>query len=613
MRRRPVLPALALVAAAPLALLAAQPASAALVPSPPTVSADDAALTLAPIGTYESGVFEEGAAEIVAYYAAGQRLLVVNAVAGSVEVLDVSDPTAPVSLFSYDIASEFVGVANSVAVRADGLAAVAVEAAVKTDPGRVVFFDAAGNGAPLGSVEVGALPDMLTFTPDGTRVVVANEAEPDKLTNTIDPQGTVSIVSVPSTVSAPAQEAVQTVDFLRFDPPTSAPLPEGVRVYGGVPGSATPIADSLEPEYITVDSSSSRAYVTLQEANAIAEIDLDAAELLEVRPLGFKDWSADVFDGSDEDGPLDEKGDPTGLINLASWPVLGIYSPDAIASYSAGGSTYLVTANEGDAREWGENAPNEYLEEERVEDLTLCSNLDPALQTDAAIGRLNVSIANGYDADQDCYSELYTLGGRSFSIWSADGTQVFDSGSDFERITAELLPEFFNSDHAETEFDSRSDSKGPEPEGITLGEVGGRTYAFIGLERIGGVMVYDITSPTEASFVTYVNNRDFEADLESPEAGDLGPEGLTFITAADSPTGAPMLAVGNEVSGTTTLYSITAAATDPGTVPPIDPNTGGPAGELAATGAETAGAVLLGALALVGGLALLLVRRRRTA
>ena len=157
--------------------------------------------------------------------------------------------------------------------------------------------------------------------------------------------------------------------------------------------------------------------------------------------------------------------------------------------------------------------------------------------------------------------------GRSFSIWTTDGAQVFDSGDAFERITYAANPDFFNSNHTESVLEGRSDDKGPEPENLTIGAVDGRTYAFIGFERVGGVVVFDITDPAASRFVTYVNNRDFSVSVEDADdpdsvlsqAGDLGPEGLAFIAAESSPTGAPLLAVANEVSGTTTLFSITAA------------------------------------------------------
>jgi Ca2+-binding RTX toxin-like protein len=237
-----------------------------------------------------------------------------------------------------------------------------------------------------------------------------------------------------------------------------------------------------------------------------------------------------------------------------------MYQPDAIATFAVNGETYIVTANEGDARDY-----DTFSEEVRVADLTLDPDAFPnadELQAEAALGRLTVTNTLGDpDGDGD-FDQLFSFGARSFSIWDSAGNLVFDSGDDFERITAELLPDNFNSDNDENDsFDSRSDAKGPEPEGVVTGVVDGRTYAFIGLERIGGIMVYDVTDPVSPSFVQYINTRDFEGNAEAGTAGDLGPEGLVFIAAEDSPTGRPLLAVANEVSGSTTLYDFGTNAT----------------------------------------------------
>jgi len=245
-----------------------------------------------------------------------------------------------------------------------------------------------------------------------------------------------------------------------------------------------------------------------------------------------------------------DASDRDSQINIRAWPLLGMYEPDSIAAYSVNGHTYLVTANEGDAREW----PG-LVEEARVSALTL----DGAAFPDAAVLRQNTNLGRHTvtrtlgDADGNgAHEKLYTLGGRSFSIWASDGTQVYDSGSDFERITAGVVPANFNASNNSSTFDDRSDNKGPEPEAITVGEIDDRTYAFIGLERTGGIMVYDVTNPASPLFVDYLNNRNFAAGT-----GDLGPESLAFISARESPNGRPLLMAANEISGTVTLYSIT--------------------------------------------------------
>jgi hypothetical protein len=255
-----------------------------------------------------------------------------------------------------------------------------------------------------------------------------------------------------------------------------------------------------------------------------------------------------------------DASDRDNAINIRDWPVLGMYEPDAISVFSSRGQLYFATANEGDARDW----PG-LTEEARVSSLTL----DPAafpngamLKQNGNLGRLNVTRMLGdIDGDND-FDALYTLGGRSFSIWSADGHRVFDSESAFERIIAAHDPAHFNASNDNNNLDDRSDNKGPEPEGMTLGVIQGRRYAFIGFERDSGIAAYDITTPDSPLFAGYVSNRNFAAAVTTPEAGDLGPEGLLFISADDSPTKQPLLVVSNEISGTVTTYALELRAAD---------------------------------------------------
>lgn len=534
--------AAATAATCALALAPVIAASAEIVSDAIEYSPDDAALSLTPIGTYDTGIFDESAAEIVAHF--GERLFVVSAQACTVQVLDFSDPAAIAE--KYEIAS--AGVANSVAVRADGLGIAAFEAPTKTDPGHVVFFDArADSPTVLGAVTVGAQPDNVVITPDGRFALTANEGEPADDFST-DPEGTISVIrlSTPK-VAAATQKDVATADFHDFEDA----LPDGVRVFGPQPeGGDHPVSRNLEPEYISVVGNT--AYVALQEANAVAVVQIPSARVSGILPLGVKDHGVVPLDPSDRDGRFEPR----------TYPGLhGVYMPDGIAAYHAGGASYLVTANEGDAREWGFDENGDeiegvyYNESVRAGSLPVCADSPLAGKTGSAdLGRLNVTKELGFDADRGCYSELYAFGARSFSIWSTDGTQVFDSGSEFEEITAAAVPAFFNSNHTEANFEGRSDDKGPEPENLTIGEVDGRTYAFVGFERVGGIAVYDITVPAESFFVTYVNNRDF-----ADNSGDLGPEGVSFIPATQSPTGTPLLAVANEVSGSTTLFEVSLA------------------------------------------------------
>ncbi|MCL1480911.1 MAG: choice-of-anchor I family protein [Marinobacter sp.] len=513
------------------------------------------------LGSYASGAFDESAAEIVAYDTANQRLFVVNANDSTVDVLDINDPKMPTKLGTIDASAEGAS-ANSVAVYGN-LVAVAIEANVKQDNGKVVFYNTTALNK-VGEVTVGALPDMVTFTRDGKALLVANEGEPsDDYTN--DPEGSVSIIDLSNGV---ASATVTTAGFTAFNVDQAALEAKGLRVFG--PGAT--LAQDMEPEYIAIAIDNQTAWVALQENNAVAELDIAAGEITAILPLGFKDHSliGNELDASNDDGG----------INIRNWPVKGMYNPDSMASYGYNGKTYYLTANEGDSRDYGG-----FSEEFRIADLTLDGTAFPnaaELKENANLGRLNVTstLGNGGTCDPSnpanvtltggeydtsyvkttcVYEELYAYGARSFSIWSSDGKRVFDSGSEFERITASLIPDNFNSQNDENSFDNRSDDKGPEPEAITTGEINGQTFAFIGLERVGGIMVYNVTNPQNPEFVQYINNRDFsvsQIDLENGMAGDLGPEGMVFIPAGQSPNSKPMLAVGNEVSGTTTLYGI---------------------------------------------------------
>jgi len=370
--------------------------------------------------------------------------------------------------------------------------------------------------------------------------VVANEGEPRDycapgLAN--DPEGSVSIVDLSQGLAGLGQDAVRTAGFGAF---TRSGLDPRIRTVGP---DAT-VAQDFEPEYVAISADSRTAFVVLQENNAIAVVDLEAAEVTRLLPLGTKDHDrrGQGLDPSDQDGG----------IRIGPWPVRGMYQPDGIATYETGGRRYLLTANEGDAR----NVYECFNDEARVESLRLDPQAfpEPTIQEPARLGRLNVSRSDG-DADGDGRHEtLYAFGARSFSIWSDDGDLVFDSGQAFEDTLARELPDTFNADNASPDsFDTRSDDRGPEPEGIAVGKVGDRTYAFVGLERPSGVMVYDVTRPEAPSFVQYVHSREVS---RRAAAEDIGPEGVLFVSAADSPTGQALLVVANEISGTVALYSL---------------------------------------------------------
>jgi len=568
-------------------------------------------INLSLLGRYETGIFAESAAEIPAYDATTKRVFVVNAKKGLVDVLDVSKPETPVHIGELSAREALAdSEVNSVAIR-NGIVALAVQAKQKTDKGIVAFFNAKDLKL-ISQVEVGALPDMLTFSPDGKTVLVANEAEPND-DYSIDPEGSISIIDI-SNIQRPTASLA---DFKAFNDKKADLIKSGVRIFGP---KAT-VAQDLEPEYITISNDGKTAWVTLQENNAIAKIDIVAKKVTDIFPLGYKDHGLahNALDVSDKDGK----------INIQTWPgLVGMYQPDSIAHYQANGASYLVTANEGDSREWLKDSKAYYAGDQSqgfVEAIRMkhlfnvkgfnnkgdypahlvnlatgvkgakldatvfaycgATETDPSMcRDDTQLGRLNIAWNMGYQTNTDgspkldangllTYSKLYSYGARSFSIWDAQGKLVWDSGSEFERKVAELFPNYFNSDHEAAAFDDRSDNKGPEPEGLALGTIGKKTFAFIGLERQSGIMVYDISNPQKPVFIQYFNNRTFKQDQVYKDAkgqpilnkdgkqiliekSDLGPEGLTFVSAKDSPNAKPMLIVGNEVSGSTAIYQI---------------------------------------------------------
>lgn len=516
---------------------------------------------------------EIDSAEIV-NYSPEHRSICIAAVS-TIEIISIADPANPdyAGRITIDI-EPWGGAVNSVAVHGD-LIAAAIENDDKQQPGTIVFFDFAGNH--LATFPAGALPDMVTFTPDGTCVLAANEGEPsDDYTD--DPEGSITLIDISGGLAT--ANAVQ-IGFSAFNSDKDALIASGVRIYG--PGAT--VARDLEPEYIAVSDDSRTAWVTLQENNAMAEIDIAGRYVTAIYPLGYKDHShrGNEIDASDKDD----------AINLQGWPVLGMYQPDAVAPFTCNGRTYLITANEGDARDY-----DTFSEEARVDDL----DLDPAafpnaddLQKKSALGRLKTTTTLG-DTDGDGDNDLiYSYGARSFSIWTpyrGEMKQVYDSGSEIARITAALQPRSFNcNDGLTKEFDARSDDKGIEPEGVTTGMIDGTPYAFVGMERgLGGIMVYDISDPRCPAFVTWVLSNDGSGDA----GNDIAPEGLAFIAPEQNPDGRALLVATFEESGSTAIYALTFSSQ---AQPVVSPQTGTIGTRLQITGAgfgTSAGTVTAG-------------------
>lgn len=491
-------------------------------------------ITLEYIGSFDPSGSANRSTEIVVHEPASQRLFVTSGVEGLLDIIDFSNPLNPEVIHTIDMST--YGTLTSVAIY-DGILAVASPNTDDQQDGSVVFFDRDGNF--LKQVTVGTLPDNISFSPDGSLVLTANEGQPNADYSN-DPEGSVSIIDLTNGIENLTQADVTTLYFTSFNQDEAALIASGIRKTK----STSTLSQDLEPEYIAITADSQKAYVTLQENNAIGEIDLVTKSITSIWAMGTKDMSAvgNGFDASDNNGE----------ILIANWPVQSYYIPDAVATYSVNGTNYLITANEGDEKEYG-------TFEERVAVSSGSYNLDPQTYPNASVlkqaynlGRFRATNLNGDTNNDGVFEQIHSVGARSFSIFNADTKSiVYDSGDDFEMYTAQHYASIFNADHESNGAKARSRSKGPEPEGVTVATIHGQTFAFIGLERIGGVMVYNVTDPENPTFVDYKNSRSTSA-----YEGDFGAEGLIFIDAANSPTNKPYVIIANEVSGTLTIYEV---------------------------------------------------------
>jgi hypothetical protein len=454
-----------------------------------------------------------GAAEITAFDPSTDRLFAVNNsyILNKIDVIDISNP-ALISVIHSISMLPYGGYVNSVAV-SNGKLAAAVESTDKQAAGKIVVFNTS-TYAEIKSINVGALPDMVTFTNDGNYIISANEGEPsDNYLN--DPEGSVSIIKV-------SDYSVKTINFSAFENQLTALTAKGFRIFG--PGKN--FNKDIEPEYITVSDDNTTAYVTLQENNAIAEIDIVTGIVKKIMPLGFKDYSleANAIDASDKDSK----------VAFTTYnKVFGMYMPDAIAYYNYNGKPYLFTANEGDSREY-----TAFIEMKRAGTVTFDPTNFPTaatLKTDANLGRLNITTTLGdTDGDGD-FDALYSLGARSFSVWDANtGAQVFDSKNELDKKANEL----------KIYDDGRSDDKGVEPESIAIGRVGSKTIAVVGMERADAFAIYDITTPTAPVFIKMYKTGD-------------APEGIIFIPASKSPINQSLIVISSENDGLVKIYKST--------------------------------------------------------
>ena len=560
--------------AASLALglgLALQLGTAASAQGVPTGGYENgtAALNLTQIARYSAGQYnvDGGVMEIVAYNQATEWAYAINGQSGKLAAIPLAGLTAGAhveeltgteidvkALVEAEDGTFQYGDMTSVAISPDSTTlAAALQAQGSNDAGRVALFTCEEDGTLTleALVETGAQPDMVTFAGDGV-VLTADEGEPREGygENIADPKGSVTVVDVE------AQEST-VVDFTAFDSQRDQLAEAGIVLKKG----STPSVD-LEPEYIAV--SGGKAYVTLQENNAIAVLDIDSQTFDGVYSAGFEDHSTTAID-------LDKKDDAYDPQTYES--LLGIRMPDGIAAFTVEGTTYLVTANEGDAREWGDEDQGTFYISEDERDFGEEGVTSPTGAITAENSGLTGKVVffktedfDGLDPEKD-----YVFGSRSFTVFQVTENgleEVFTSGDDFEALTAQYVPEYFNASNDNAVLDDRSGKKGPEAESVTVGTVDGKTYAFVALERTGGVMVYDVTDPEAITFVNYVNTRDFGTTVEGSEeyedgkldkwvtGGDVAPEGLLFLDAASSPNGEPLLLAACEVSGTVAVYQL---------------------------------------------------------
>lgn len=510
-------------------------------------------LFLDSLSTFQNGASGSNSAEIVAHDPSTQRLYIANSIGAKLDIVNFANPANPTLITSLSIAA--YGNINSVAVR-DSVVAMAIENSTNPqDSGKIVFLDY--NGVFIKQVKVGAMPDMITFNHAGTKVMTACEGEPNNAYTT-DPDGCVGVVDISGGVANVTQANVSFITFTSFNGQENALRSQGIRIYGPF----NMASKDFEPEYITISDDDSFCWVTLQENNAMAKVDLTTNTVTALVPLGYKNYMS-------PNNALDASNQTTGIA-LMNAPVYGMYQPDAISHFSVNNQVYLLTANEGDARAWsGLN------EEARISSMTLDPVAFPyaaQMKQNTFLGRLNVTNKLG-DTDNDGdFDQLYTYGARSFSIWDGTtGAQVYDSGDRLERITSThpvYAPLFNMSNNTGTgTLKDRSDDKGPEPEGTAVGEINGDQFAFVALERTGGVIMFNVNTPTAPTYTGYYNHRTVTG------GPDRGAEGLIYIPDSLSPNGYPIVIAANEVSSTLAIFQVTTCAQKAGvTVTPASYN-----------------------------------------
>lgn len=495
-------------------------------------------LPLAKERTYQTNIFNDAGAQDIAWDKNSKHLFSINASLNMLEVYDLIDIAKPFKMASIDL-STVISRPTSIA-SFNGLVAVTGIGTSPQGSGKVLYFD--NNGLLLKQFSVGPMPKMVNFTPGGNHCLIVNEGIPTD-DYTIDPAGSISIINISIGINNVTQSGVITIPFTPLDSITINPL---VLTYGN--NNQQLVSQDLEPEYISGNNSGTKAYVSLQENNAVMIIDIQSSSIDTVIGLGYLDRSiaGNGLDASDVNTAIDIKTYDR---------LFALYQPHAMEAFEVGGNQYLLSTNEGAPRQ------NTAYDEVNIVSSTILhpgkfSNISTLINSNN-LGNLEVTRELGDNDGDGLFDSIYTFGTRSFSIWDENLQLLWDSGDEFEQIIALAHPNDFNSNNDDNNsFKSQSDNLGPEPKAAAIGEVDGTLYAFIGMEKMGGFMVYDISDPLNPQFELYELNRDFSLAASDPDVGDLGIESIVFVPSTQSPTDFALVIVASPASGTFTIYQI---------------------------------------------------------
>ncbi|ESP05519.1 hypothetical protein LOTGIDRAFT_152377 [Lottia gigantea] len=506
-----------------------------------------------------------GTAEESAYDPNDQIIYVVGEDSYVLHIVDMENPRAPKILMEHRFL-QTDGKPRDVEV-CNGRVAVSLSSPVEVYDGHVKFFTTYDRTTQTFSYQsqlpVGVHPDNIEFTNNCAKLVVANEGVhgKDPFNRFSDPEGSISIITIPTTGSPTERIA----GFNQFNSRTDIRHVSSFAPNNDI--MTATLAQDIEPEYISISSDGKIAFVTLQENNAIAQVDLNSGVVININSLGSKDWSDLQLDTSDRDGG----------VHLRSYPIHGLYQPDVIKQFKVGKKTYLVTANEGAVRQYtkevdgliwsdgvlaDELGRGNLLNEIAINNATFVNEL----KTDSRLGRLRVSRIDGTTLYG--LQKIYTYGGRGFSIWEAGsyGSPVYDSGDEIEKKNAASLKTIFNTDCAawtnqspETLRDSTSDNMGPKLNAMDVKSSNGTLFMAVGSETMGSVYLYvvDKSSITaELQTIKYDGGTgDLWSDLyDNNMAGNAYISDIRIIPMSQSPTNQTLLYVLGGGSGSIAIY-----------------------------------------------------------